>query len=143
MIKLTSEYLTKIKTIDEQHKELVDILNSVESMGKQSADKEEEQEEIKAETEKTLDFLNKYVFTHFSNEEAMMRQYEYPEYDWHRTWHQGYIAKVRELMKEYKQNGPSHEFTYILDEFVIKWILKHIQNVDVKLGDFLRKKGLE
>ena len=135
MVAFTPDLLTKIQTIDDQHRELVKAINDVEGMGDKSYSKEE--------TEKTLDFLSDYVAKHFKNEEALMREGGYEKYTWHCTWHDGYIAKVKALKEEYSKNGPSEEFTYILNEFVIKWIVKHIKTVDVALGKHLQEKGFK
>ena len=59
IIALTKDMETGVSKIDEQHKELIDRLNQVSSMGLKSFSKEE--------TQKTLDFLGDYVVKHFSD----------------------------------------------------------------------------
>ena len=126
MIAVTPDLLTYVREIDEQHEKLFDLINAVEAAGNASNTKEE--------TEKALGFLGAYVTEHFSREEGMMRESGYPEHEWHANWHQGYISKFNNLKEEYNKNGPSAEFTNILEEFIMKWIVTHIRNVDVDLG---------
>ena len=131
MIAITADLLTHVKTIDEQHQKLIEHLNNVELLGTKSHTQEE--------TEKALNFLGDYIIEHFSNEEALMLESNYPKYDWHHNWHQSYIAKFQLLQDEYIKNGPSDEFSHILNEFLIKWILTHIKNVDVALGAHIKE----
>jgi hemerythrin len=126
MIEFTDDLRTYVPEIDKQHKALIDILNALNARGAKLHDK--------AKTEKALQFLGRYIVIHFTAEEKIMIETGYTEYDWHHTWHHGYIKKYESLKEEYENSGPSEEYTYILNEFIIKWIVKHIQNVDRVLG---------
>ena len=126
MIAITPDLLTHVKLIDDQHAQLINLINEVEALD--SASNTEEG------AEKALKFLGDYITMHFSQEERLMQESGYPTYQWHSTWHQGYITKFNNLYDEYKENGPSEEFLHILHEFIIKWIVTHIKNVDVDLG---------
>ena len=126
MIAITPDLLTYVKVIDEQHEELINLINAVEAAGTAANTKEE--------TDKALNFLGAYIVEHFTHEEGLMLQTDYPQYEWHSTWHKGYVSKFNNLKEEYDNNGPSEEFTNILNEFIIKWIVTHIRNVDVDLG---------
>ncbi|MCL1981641.1 MAG: hemerythrin family protein [Clostridiales bacterium] len=130
MIAFTKDLKTYVPSIDEQHKELIDLLNNVEIMGTAAHTKEE--------TEKALDFLGAYIERHLSHEEELMAEYGYPEYAWHVTWHEGYIGQFKSLKGEYARNGPSPNFTHILTDFLMKWIITHIRNVDADLGQYIR-----
>jgi hemerythrin len=132
MIIYTSDCKTHIRRIDEQHQELIDLLNLLESLEKDAHSGNE--------IESTLDFLGEYVKTHFSYEEELMLENGYPHYEWHKNWHQGYISKYTSLKDEYALNGASEEFSTILHDFIIKWIASHIKNVDTTLGKFLNNK---
>ena len=126
MITITKDMETGISKIDAQHKELVDRLNAVTSMGVKSVSTEE--------TQKTLDFLGDYIVKHFSDEEALQKQSDYPKYDWHKAQHQLFIAEFQKLKKEFAMNGYSPKFTLSLSNSIINWIVKHIKSVDVEFG---------
>jgi len=132
MIAITPDLLTHVALIDEQHKELFERINSVSAIGTIP--------DVANETERTLDFLGVYIAKHFSDEEDMMIDSGYPDYNWHHTWHQSYIAKFNSLKDEYLKNGISPEYVEILDKFIIGWILTHIGQVDVKLGKYINSK---
>jgi hemerythrin len=130
MIILSKDMETGVANIDAQHKELVDRLNTIVSMGTQSVSKEE--------TEKTLKLLEKYIVKHFGDEEALQKKHNYPKYEWHREQHQLYIAQFKELEKEFHANGHSARFTLELSNSIITWIVRHIKSADVELGKFLK-----
>jgi hemerythrin len=119
--------------IDAQHKELVDRLNALMSMGHDAASKEE--------TQKTLDLLEEYIVKHFADEEELQRKNKYPEYESHKKMHELYIGEFQKLKKEFADNGHSIKFTMDLNNSLINWIVKHIKSADVELGRFLKNNG--
>jgi hemerythrin len=119
--------------IDSQHKELVDRLNALLSIGHDSVSKEE--------TQKTLDLLEEYIVKHFSDEEELQKKNKYPEYESHKKLHQLYIDEFHKLEKEFADNGHSMKFTMDLNNSLINWIVKHIKSEDVKLGKFLKNNS--
>jgi len=126
MITITKDMETGISKIDAQHKELVDRLNAVISLGSRSVSNEE--------TQKTLDLLSDYVVKHFSDEEALQRQSHFPKYELHREQHQLYISELQKLKKEFATNGHSAKFTLDLNNSIVNWIVRHIKSVDVEFG---------
>ncbi len=126
MLEFTRDMLVGVPKIDEQHKELVRMLNTAQSLGiKAFSD---------AETKKTLDFLGDYVVKHFSDEESLQRQYGYPKYDWHKTQHKNFIEEFVRLKQEFSANGASAKFTLSLNKSVIEWVIKHIKTADAEFG---------
>ena len=126
MITITKDMEVGVLLIDTQHKELVDRLNAVTSMGVKSVSKEE--------TQKTLDLLGDYIVKHFNDEEALQKQSGYPKYEWHKAQHQQYIGEFQKLKKEFATNGYSAKFTLDLSNSIINWIVRHIKSVDVDFG---------
>jgi len=128
MLVLTKDMETGISKIDAQHKELVDRINAITSMGTKSVSDEE--------TKKTLDLLGAYIVKHFNDEEALQKQSNYPKYDQHRELHKLYIGEFEKLKKEFAQNGHSAKFTLALSNSIINWIVRHIKSVDAEFGKF-------
>jgi hemerythrin len=133
MIQFTQNLMTNIKLIDDQHRELINHINAVSTMGTRATDK--------IEIEKTINALGAYIVKHFGDEEALQRKSGYPKYEWHRQQHQLYIAGFNDLKAEYASNGPSVQFALHLQKSIIDWILRHIKNVDVELGRFINQKN--
>lgn len=131
MIKFTPDLETKVKQIDDQHKELFTRINDIVAMGVKSVSKEE--------TDKTFKLLSDYVSKHFRDEELLQFKSGYPKLDWHKEQHKLFINSVNALKAEYDKNGASAVFTLQLNNSIIEWIVKHIKHVDVELGKFLNQ----
>ena len=131
MITVTADLITHVKLIDEQHHELFNCINAVESVGSAPNDK--------AKVEKTLDFLGSYIVKHFGEEEELQIKYGYPQHKWHHEMHQWYIAEYHKLRTEHDENGISEHFLQLLNESIMSWFVRHVRHVDVELGKFLRE----
>ncbi len=92
----------------------------------------------KTETEKTLDLLTNYTVFHFGDEEVLQRQSNYPKHEWHKGQHKIFVDGLKKLKAEFAANGPSPKFTMDVNNLVIKWLVNHIEIVDVELGKFIR-----
>jgi len=132
MITLSQDMETGVDKIDAQHKELVDRINDILSMGEKSISKEE--------TEKTIDMLGTYIVKHFNDEEVLQKQSGYPKYDLHREQHQAYFTEFEKLKNEFIENGHSMEFTLHLNNSIIGWIVKHIKTADSEFGKYYNSK---
>lgn len=128
MVTLTKDMEVGVAKIDAQHKELVNRLNMVATMGTKTVTKEE--------AEKTLDFLGEYIVKHFSDEEVLQCSVGYPKYEWHKGQHRLYIDEFKKLKQEFMANGISSKFILNLHNSIIGWIVRHIKAVDVEFGKF-------
>ena len=117
-----------IETMDMQHKELIEKFNALMT----ACDAGRGQEEL----EGALDFLCDYTVKHFSDEEALQQQINYPEFSKHKQLHDGFKVTVANLATQFKQDGPS---SAILDKFNIdvgEWLIKHIKREDTKVASY-------
>ena len=133
MVTLSKDMEVGVLEIDSQHKELVDRLNSLLSMGHDAVSNEE--------TQRTMDMLEEYIIKHFADEEELQKKNKYPEYESHKKMHKLYIDEFEKLKKEFADNGHSLKFTMDLNNSLVNWIVKHIKSEDVKLGKFLKDKN--
>ena len=118
--------------MDEQHKKWVGFINWLYE-AKQS--------------KKDIDFIFKllddvigYTETHFAQEEELMKQHGYAEYEVHKAIHDSLIREVMTLRQDYgptSQNLP----TKVLN-LLNNWLVDHIMNVDRKYGVYLNSKGV-
>jgi len=133
MLTLSKDMEVGVVEIDAQHMELINRINSLLAIGHDAVSKEE--------TEKTLSLLEEYVVKHFSDEEALQKKNNYPEYETHKKMHQSFIDDFQKLKKEFTTSGHSLKFTMDLNNSLINWIVKHIKSADVALGKFLKSKS--
>jgi len=128
MITLSKDMEIGVKKIDDQHRELVDRINAVTSMGAQSVSKEE--------TQKTINLLGDYIIKHFADEEMLQVQCLYPKYEWHKGQHKLLKDAYQKIKEEFAELGPSPKFTLDLSRSIIDWVVRHIKSADVEFGKY-------
>ncbi len=119
---------TGIEDVDNQHKELINRVNSLLKASREGKGEKE--------IDKTIEFLSDYVITHFQTEEKYMEKYNYPEYDEHKRIHKEFVENFKELVK----NKDSLSFQVKLQVQVGEWLINHINGVDIKMAKYLRDK---
>jgi len=122
----TDSLLVGIKTIDDQHKQLVDMVNTlhhaVEEPG-QSCPAPELVARLKA-----------YAAEHFHIEEGYMQAFAYPEFEAHMQEHQSFSDAVQTFEDNCARG--SANASEVLD-FLKQWLTEHILGVDMRMGRFL------
>jgi hemerythrin len=119
--------------IDKQHKQLVAALNSIIEASQQGKGSEE--------IFKTLDFLTGYTIMHFSTEEKLQVQYDYPDYLVHKRYHDEFKLTVTELTQRLVKEGPTEEMIGIVTTAIGNWLLNHIKGDDFRMAAFVKSKG--
>lgn len=92
------------------------------------------------ELKKLMTFLEEYVHTHFSDEEALQRLHYYPGYQEHRTQHLYFMERVKALRSEVDKEGAATHHVIETNNLLLKWLLNHISKVDTELGSFLNSR---
>ncbi len=122
--------ITGNKTIDTQHKELIErIQNFVTAC--QNGDS-------KLKAIKMLDYLDEYTNFHFKEEEKLQENAGYPEYEKHHEKHEEFKKTIQEL-HEYLQDyeGPTDRFSELVQKNVIDWLFGHIKTYDRSVAEFI------
>lgn len=125
-------YSVGIREIDDQHKQLVALLNELyEAMHAGQG---------KAALGKVLTGLTDYTRLHFAAEERLMRTYHYPDYPLHREKHRKMAAKVADLAEAFAEGTLFSPVQ--ISNFLKGWLQRHIMGTDQQLGAYLRDRGL-
>jgi len=134
MIVWTDQLSCGITIIDEQHKELVDLINEMFSS-------------IATDNIQRHDYLNivakkiiRSTKNHFATEEKIMIVTKFPEYAEHKEEHYNFECVVTESILDY-QTGKRLSPSYFI-RFFADWVLSHITLMDKKFFDFLKKSPL-
>ena len=133
MVIRKDEYSVKIAVIDEQHKRLFEIGNSISELVKDYKGQDTYDDIVKLVIE-----LEKYTEYHFEEEEKILRQYRYPDIEEHIAEHRYFIKYLSGLDFNEIDNN-QEEWLNKLVKFIMAWILKHILNTDFKYSDHLVK----
>ena len=126
------EYSVRIREMDKHHWAIFEKANKL----YEAIDSDKE---IRVLGE-TLTFLIDYTSFHFTAEQDLMKQHDYPQFENHLKEHQKFHSKVIELQESFKGNKSKMK-TDILD-FFKGWFIDHILTEDRKYSDFLNKKGV-
>ena len=126
---------TGIKTIDDQHKILVNIINDVyEGLANKYN---------RISLQRIMLELSGYVSYHFSAEEQMMSEHDFGfahpgEHEIHLKQHQDFAERLNELEQHLQRNKPVfYEDLFI---YLRNWLTEHILGTDKQLANFLKQK---
>ena len=129
----TEKFSVGVKSIDDQHKELFNLLNNFYA----GFEKQTPQNKLLSLIKPLAD----YASMHFAIEEGYMKRCEYPELKEHQLEHQRFIDKVRDY--ETRHLNGKLIVTIEITNFIRDWLTNHIMVVDKKYSNFLIKKGVE
>lgn len=132
LIKWTEKLSVNVKSIDEQHKKLIDLINQLHSAMSEGKGKQI--------IENVLEEMLKYTEYHFNYEEGLLKQTNYPEYEPHKKQHIHYVEKIKEFLKRYEENDPT--LTVDVFFFLDSWLEEHIMNTDKKYSKHLNEHGI-
>lgn len=127
------EYSVGINSIDEQHKRLLNLINQLQTAVDYSTGDQFERE--------ALDELVDYTKTHFTYEEGLMRDNDYPDFEPHKAQHEAMFKKVEEVLAEYEKDHDSAMSN--ATEYLKKWLVNHINGTDKEYSSYLIAKGVK
>ena len=126
-------YKVGIETIDNQHRHLFDIADTLYSAITSDVPPTE------AAVKDLLDQCAEYVKLHFSHEECLMNDCQYPDSSDHKKAHRAFTDAVKNVIKDF---SAGKEVNLVeLYAFIADWLVEHIILVDRSLGAYLNKCG--
>lgn len=123
------EHHVGVTEIDEQHRELVRLVNRL-----NGAIKNREGDEV---LHGLFEELLSFTAFHFATEHRLMEQYGYGETERHDAEHARLVSEAIHLKNGLSQGGEMLALQSVKD-----WLLNHIQYADKPLGKFLIGKGV-
>lgn len=89
---------------------------------------------------KTIDFLNRYVKTHFNDELTMQEKHNYPRVKEHKASHDFFIKELDELTQKIKENPLSSSHSITLNKLISGWFVNHIKKMDMDVAKHIQNK---
>ncbi len=126
IFKWRESYETGVSTMDEQHQKLIELINNLYSALR---DKESQ-----TAIQDVLDEMNTYAEQHFEQEEVLLKEKDYPEYESHAASHQSYRDKLKVLIENSEKEEAQVQEVYT---FLRQWWMEHIVGEDKKYGEFI------
>lgn len=127
------DYSVGIDSIDQQHKKLLNLINQLQTAVDYSTGEQFERE--------ALDELVDYTKTHFTYEEGLMRDNDYPDFEPHKAQHEKMFEKVKEVLAEYEQDQDTAMANAA--EYLKDWLINHINGTDKEYSSYLIGKGVK
>lgn len=132
LINWDESYSVNIKKIDEQHKELVKLVNELHDAMSQGAANDV--------LSKVLNSLVDYTIIHFNTEEELFKSYNYPDAQNHKTEHDKLTQQVKDFQGKFRDGKST--ITYELMDFLSDWLINHILDSDKKYSSYLKSRGV-
>lgn len=132
LLNWADEYSVKIKDIDNQHQKLVSLINQLHAAMKEAKGKEI--------IGNIINELVTYTKFHFTAEEKIMQDNNFPGFLSHKREHEMLTKKVMEFQENYK-NGRAPLSLEIM-QFLKDWLVNHIMKVDKDYSPYLNGRGI-
>lgn len=128
-----TSYETGVAMLDEQHKQLIGIINRLYSVIRNK--------EGAGDLQAVFEELAAYATTHLEVEENLLSEHNYPDLENHRQRHGEYIARVGEL----RQGLESADEKLVVEVYAYlrQWWLHHIVVEDKAYGPHLNGQGVK
>ncbi len=129
----SARYSVGVEKMDEQHKQIIGMLNRLVTSPEAHDAGSESMSEI-------LMTMTRYSFEHFRAEESLLRGHDYPDLEQHRQEH---IAYRRKTIDFSTATGLGIEVVpQILIAYLFEWWTHHILEEDMKYKSFFAEKGV-
>jgi len=129
MIKKNDLPLVSLESMNKVHFEEVAVLNSLLEQLNSHVDFEL----ISKSIEKLLDHMKE----HFSSEEILMKEANYPSFQMHKADHDKVLNQARYAEMEWRNRKDSEALIEYLEDDVVVWLDQHIKAMDTPLADFM------
>ena len=127
----SNNYSVGIKEIDDQHKELLDLVNDL--FTHSSGNEREERAYFK----EVIHGAVSYVKTHFATEEKLLLSMKFPGYAEHKKTHDEFVLTIVKAVKDFESGKRLvlEKFAYFLKD----WVLSHVATMDTQYAQYVRK----
>ncbi len=131
LVNWSSAYSIGLSDIDDQHRELLDLINRLWVSAVRRPDARE--------VSRIIEELERYTIAHFTAEEAFMRISEYPGFAQHKLAHDSFVERISRARAALKAGqAPSLELLHFLKD----WLINHILAADVGYATHYRGADL-
>ncbi|MEA2072777.1 MAG: hemerythrin family protein [Campylobacterota bacterium] len=128
------EYMS-VDSMQEMHESEIKILNEIDNLAI-----DYERDKTKAsEIEAKLAEYAVHVKEHFSSEEKLMLEYDYPSYEMHKMAHDMFLEDFERSMGLWKRSGRLDKIIFFIRK-TPEWLYMHVNSVDAGTSAYLAKK---
>lgn len=132
MLQWSKVYHVGFNEIDEQHKELIAIINEVFQML-------QDKDFSYLNVVEIIRRLEDYIKYHFEYEENLMLVHQFPDIEIHTSQHNYFRYKIFNT-GIFAIDSPKNFYTDTLSE-LLDWLMNHIKITDQRLADYLKQQA--
>lgn len=129
----TDDLSVGVDLIDNEHKALINAINELFDACSKGLGRKKISD--------TLNFLQNYVKTHFSDEENLQKECGYPDRPNHMKIHAAFVNDVSKYSKRLETEGANIALVAEFNGFVTNWLIYHISREDKKIGQFIKSQN--
>ena len=129
MYEFTTDCLTGIEQIDNEHRELFTLIN-------QSIKMVSETDDINAIAKNLIAKLKDYASNPFKHEEEYMESIHDPELEIQKKEHAAFTKKISSFEIDTTSDESARASLNELLEFLVRWLYRHILSSDIMIGKF-------
>jgi hemerythrin len=123
--------------IDNDHKRLINIINSAERVINESGSRRE--------LERILRALDDYAHEHFAREERLQRNVGYPFHETHLLEHKALVHSLQKIRG--RVSGAKDPYAYEqalsgLCELLENWLMTHVITHDLRMRPYVERTGM-
>jgi hemerythrin len=138
MYKFTSDCLTGIDEIDDEHRGLFQLINEIQKLVDKNQKCVEIDDNILAKN--LLIKLKQYAVTHFAHEESYMEKIKDPELERQKREHAQFVEKINSYNNIDISDEEGRRITNELLEYLVRWLYHHILGSDIMIGNVQKRK---
>ncbi len=131
MYQFTDDCLTGIETVDNEHRQLFQIINEI---AETLMDESKAADEVLLSSKKLLVSLRRYAATHFAHEENYMKEIHDPELLRQKREHAEFTEKVNSVDLETMDVSKGIRVLLDMMEYLSLWLYRHILSSDTLIG---------
>lgn len=124
-----NKYSVSVDSIDDQHKQLVNLINELNNSMLYEKGRDKISQIIKG--------LVDYTIFHFDYEEGLLKKNGYHDFDNHKKVHTKFIDTIKAFQHDFEYN--EKELSKEVMDFLKKWLIEHIMGTDQKYSELMIK----
>ena len=131
MIEQNDITLVALESMNDTHFEEVDIINQLLNQIESNVDNDT--------LSNTFKKLTEHMHTHFSTEEKLMKENQYPTLNIHKADHDKVINQARYTEMMWRNRKDVDALKEYLEEELIPWLDQHIKAMDTPMAEFVKE----
>jgi len=127
-----------VEEMQKIHEDEIQILNDIDKLATQCQIQKTPTDALEAKLHEYV----AHVKEHFAYEEELMRKYDFPKYEMHKTAHDVFLSDLEHSSREWRLYGDFKKITNFIRK-TPEWLFIHVNTVDFPTANFLAQKMQE